>query len=161
MRTDEKIAVIGFGYVGLPVAVARAETYDNVIGFDVSARRVAELKADSDWTHEVDSARLAFKEDAPDLRNSKVPDINAALKAKGAAALIHDRLADASKASYDYDLELSSPDDRENVDALIFAASHNDLKKEAIRLVTTLSPSVVIDVRSALDPYSMPADVSY
>jgi len=54
-----KIAVIGLGYVGLPVAVAFAETGADVVGFDVNRVRVAELKAGHDRTHEVESARLS------------------------------------------------------------------------------------------------------
>ena len=73
MRNDEKIAVIGLGYVGLPVAVALAEAYEDVVGFDVSDRRVAALKAGSDWTHEIEDERLAqsgltISGDADDLR---------------------------------------------------------------------------------------------
>ena len=73
MRNDERIAVIGLGYVGLPVAVALAEAYADVVGFDVSARRVAALKAGSDWTREIDDKRLAgsglkVSDDTEDLR---------------------------------------------------------------------------------------------
>jgi UDP-N-acetyl-D-galactosamine dehydrogenase len=57
--TDKKaaVAVIGLGYVGLPLAVAFSEHFD-VIGFDINAGRVAELKAGRDRTLEVDNTRL-------------------------------------------------------------------------------------------------------
>lgn len=58
MDHGRKIAVIGLGYVGLPVAVAFAETEADVVGFDVNAERVLELKSGHDRTHEVDSSRL-------------------------------------------------------------------------------------------------------
>lgn len=58
MDHRRKIAVIGLGYVGLPVAVAFAETGAGVVGFDVNAERVAELNAGHDRTHEVESSRL-------------------------------------------------------------------------------------------------------
>ena len=48
-----KIAVIGLGYVGLPVAVAFARSGVPVIGFDINAVRIAELKAGHDRTREV------------------------------------------------------------------------------------------------------------
>ena len=41
-QTPAKIAVLGLGYVGLPLAVAFASGHD-VVGFDLSAERVAEL----------------------------------------------------------------------------------------------------------------------
>ena len=53
-----KIAVIGLGYVGLPLAVAFAAGHD-VVGFDISADRVAELAAGQDRTLEVSSRALA------------------------------------------------------------------------------------------------------
>jgi UDP-N-acetyl-D-glucosamine/UDP-N-acetyl-D-galactosamine dehydrogenase len=48
-----KIAVIGLGYVGLPVAAAFARSGSPVIGFDIDAARVAELRAGTDRTREV------------------------------------------------------------------------------------------------------------
>jgi UDP-N-acetyl-D-glucosamine/UDP-N-acetyl-D-galactosamine dehydrogenase len=54
-----KIAVIGLGYVGLPVAVAFARSGVPVIGFDVDATRLGELRAGRDRTREVDAADLA------------------------------------------------------------------------------------------------------
>ncbi len=50
-----KIAVIGLGYVGLPVAVAFARSGVPVVGFDIDARRVAELRAGHDRTREVEA----------------------------------------------------------------------------------------------------------
>jgi UDP-N-acetyl-D-glucosamine/UDP-N-acetyl-D-galactosamine dehydrogenase len=58
MSHDRKIAVIGLGYVGLPVAAAFARGGYPVVGFDIDARRVAELKAARDRTREVDSSDL-------------------------------------------------------------------------------------------------------
>ena len=55
----EAIAVVGLGYVGLPVAVALAEKFGNVIGFDIAPRRVAALRAGTDWTGEISDERLA------------------------------------------------------------------------------------------------------
>jgi UDP-N-acetyl-D-galactosamine dehydrogenase len=55
---SEKIAVIGLGYVGLPLAVALAEKREHVVGFDISAPRVAELKAGKDTTLEVEDEKL-------------------------------------------------------------------------------------------------------
>jgi UDP-N-acetyl-D-glucosamine/UDP-N-acetyl-D-galactosamine dehydrogenase len=54
-----KIAVIGLGYVGLPVAVALARAGAPVIGFDIDRTRIDELRAGRDRTREVDPAELA------------------------------------------------------------------------------------------------------
>jgi UDP-N-acetyl-D-galactosamine dehydrogenase len=56
--TMEKIAVIGLGYVGLPLSVALAKKFDTV-GFDISKRRVDELRQGRDSTHEVSAEALS------------------------------------------------------------------------------------------------------
>ena len=58
MTGHPTIAVIGLGYVGLPLAVALAEHFA-VIGFDVDSDRIDQLQLDHDRTREVDSDRLA------------------------------------------------------------------------------------------------------
>lgn len=52
MEHNTKIAIIGFGYVGLPLAVAFAEKY-SVIGFDINQARVKKLMGGHDFTLEV------------------------------------------------------------------------------------------------------------
>jgi UDP-N-acetyl-D-galactosamine dehydrogenase len=53
-----KIAVLGLGYVGLPVAVAFAEHFPGTIGFDIDTRRIASLRGGEDWTGEIGGNRL-------------------------------------------------------------------------------------------------------
>ena len=56
---EERIAVIGLGYVGLPIALAFARRFPNTVGFDLNSERVASLRAGRDETNEVDAALLA------------------------------------------------------------------------------------------------------
>ena len=58
MPHDRRIAVIGLGYVGLPVAVAFARAGNRVIAFDIDPDRLAELQAGRDRTREVEEADL-------------------------------------------------------------------------------------------------------
>jgi len=58
MSHRRKIAVIGLGYVGLPVAAAFARTGTSVVGFDVDATRIAELNEGHDRTREVEAEDL-------------------------------------------------------------------------------------------------------
>ena len=60
MNHNRKIAVIGLGYVGLPVAVAFARAGIPVIGFDIDIGRVTELRSGHDRTREVESGELQF-----------------------------------------------------------------------------------------------------
>lgn len=58
MKLEEsKIAIIGLGYVGLPIAVAFAEKYP-VVGFDINQIRINELKDANDCTFEVEDTQL-------------------------------------------------------------------------------------------------------
>jgi UDP-N-acetyl-D-galactosamine dehydrogenase len=66
MSPRRKIAVIGLGYVGLPVAVAFAREGFAVVGFDIDASRVRELESGQDRTREVEAADLSH----PSLRLS-------------------------------------------------------------------------------------------
>jgi UDP-N-acetyl-D-glucosamine/UDP-N-acetyl-D-galactosamine dehydrogenase len=75
MSHGRKIAVIGLGYVGLPVAAAFARGRTPVIGFDIDSARVAELRAGEDRTREVDGVDLdrpglTFTSDAAALRDA-------------------------------------------------------------------------------------------
>jgi len=54
-----KIAVIGLGYVGLPVAVAFARSGAPVVGFDIDRGRIEELRGGKDRTREVEPAHLS------------------------------------------------------------------------------------------------------
>ena len=55
---ERGFAVIGLGYVGLPVALALAKKFEPVIGFDISQRRIAALQDAKDVTGEVSAAAL-------------------------------------------------------------------------------------------------------
>jgi UDP-N-acetyl-D-galactosamine dehydrogenase len=56
---ERGFAVIGLGYVGLPVAIALAKRFEPVIGFDIAKERIAALRAGIDGTGEVGAAELA------------------------------------------------------------------------------------------------------
>ena len=58
MAHQRKIAVIGLGYVGLPVAVAFARSGATVVGFDIDPVRIKELRSGFDRTREVGKADL-------------------------------------------------------------------------------------------------------
>jgi UDP-N-acetyl-D-galactosamine dehydrogenase len=76
-QTPAKIGVIGLGYVGLPLAVALADKYA-VVGFDIDAERIAELKSGHDRTLETSAEELSaatalsFASDDAELRACNV-----------------------------------------------------------------------------------------
>jgi UDP-N-acetyl-D-galactosamine dehydrogenase len=76
MSKDPRIAVIGLGYVGLPLAVALARHFD-VLGFDINVERVKDLKAGVDRTGEVEppvlkQVKLALSADAGALKGRDI-----------------------------------------------------------------------------------------
>ena len=71
---EERVAVVGLGYVGLPLATALARTF-SVVGFDIDKDRIAELRAGKDRSGLVDAAalgspRLTFSPDPTVLRDA-------------------------------------------------------------------------------------------
>ncbi len=68
---QDKIAVVGLGYVGLPLAVHLSKRFD-VLGYDLKAKRIEELNSGHDRTLEVspqelNDTNIRFTDDAQDL----------------------------------------------------------------------------------------------
>lgn len=75
MTNSRKIAVVGLGYVGLPVAVSFANAGRDVVGFDVNPQRIEELARGFDRTREVEEAdleRLVLAGDTAGIANADV-----------------------------------------------------------------------------------------
>ncbi|WP_326524834.1 nucleotide sugar dehydrogenase [Sphingomonas sp.] len=68
---------------------------------------------------------LTFKEDVPDLRNSKVADLIAGLKARGHDVTVHDPLADAGEAAHEYGLDLDASALDRRYDLVVLAVAHD------------------------------------
>jgi UDP-N-acetyl-D-galactosamine dehydrogenase len=68
---------------------------------------------------------LTFKENCPDLRNSKVPDIIAELQSYGIDVTVHDPVPDPSQARHEYGLDLSEWDALPVADAIVVAVAHD------------------------------------
>src|SRR3954453_14782554 len=100
MAHERKVAIVGLGYVGLPVAVAFARTGQPVIAFDIDRQRIEDLRDGYDRTREVASAdlqrpELCYTNDPADLAqadffiitvptpidSAKRPDLRALLSA--------------------------------------------------------------------------------
>jgi UDP-N-acetyl-D-galactosamine dehydrogenase len=105
---------------------------------------------------------LTFKENVPDLRNSKVPDIVSELSDFGIEALVHDPLAGAPEAYEEYGIKLRELNRLTGLDALILAVNHREYLDMADRLTDRIRPGgVLIDVKSALDPDTTRRDILY
>ncbi len=98
---------------------------------------------------------LTFKEDVPDLRNTKVVDIINELRDYGIEVVVHDPLADAKEAEKFYGIKLREIDEITGVDAVIIAVVHRYYKDiglaEIVRRCFSGIP-IIIDVKAAFSP---------
>ena len=96
---------------------------------------------------------LTFKENCPDLRNSKVADVVHELRDFGCEVSVHDPVAAAHEAVHEYGISLVSWDDLPEADAIVAAVSHKEyLAMPQTDLLAKLKPGgVFVDVKSAYD----------
>jgi len=97
---------------------------------------------------------LTFKEDCPDIRNSKVIDIIRELHEFGVETYIHDPAAAPDDALHEYGVKIVAWDDLPAADALIVAVAHKSfLARSVCEYTTKIVPhGCLIDVKSVLDP---------
>lgn len=97
---------------------------------------------------------ITFKENCPDIRNSKVPDIVRELESFGIKVNVHDPLANASDANHEYGVELLSLAELPKSDAVVLAVSHSEYLEHHFQdtLHSYLKPAgVIFDVKAVLD----------
>ncbi|MDO8629521.1 MAG: nucleotide sugar dehydrogenase, partial [Phycisphaerales bacterium] len=97
---------------------------------------------------------LTFKEDCPDLRNSRVIDVVNELKSHGVEVFAHDPIADPDEARREHGVELVDWDRLPKAEAIVLAVAHSHYKEmDPGRLQGKLAnPGCVIDIKSILDP---------
>lgn len=106
---------------------------------------------------------LTFKEDVPDLRNSRVPDILEELTEYGITPLIHDAMADQDEAQEEYQVTLSAMTDIQQMDAVILAVPHQDYLAQMPELLGRIAKptAIIIDIKSCLSPDTISSDMTY
>lgn len=105
---------------------------------------------------------LTFKENVPDLRNSKVPDIIERLRQLGAEVFVHDPYADAAEADHEYALSLTEMDLIDHLDAAIIAVPHAVYAEQIYTILDKVrTDGAVIDVRSLVEPKQLRSDLTY
>lgn len=100
---------------------------------------------------------ITFKENCPDIRNSKVEDVIKRLKEYGIVPLVVDPEADAVDAKMEYDIELVSLDSVKDADCIVYAVAHNQFKEISMEQLDKMfkkcpnDEKIVIDVKSMLN----------
>ena len=102
---------------------------------------------------------LTFKENVPDLRNTRVVDIVRELEDYGLAVQIHDPCADPDEASREFEVVVVAGDALRPADAIILAVAHSTFVEQGWPGISALlrgSRGVVVDVKGVLDRASRP-----
>lgn len=97
---------------------------------------------------------ITFKENCPDIRNSKVIDMIKEFEAWGASILIADPWADANEVKNTYGISLIELRDMEKVDALVVAVGHKQYRNTSIQELKKLcngNNPILVDVKSLFD----------
>ena len=136
------------------VILAGRKTNDNM-GKYVAEQTVKRLVHHG---HGVNGAKVAvlgltFKEDCPDLRNSRVVDIISELKDYCCDVLVHDPLADPAEAQQEYGLELATWEQLVDCQAIVLAVPHKSYLEldESDLGALLVAGGALIDVKSVLD----------
>ena len=100
---------------------------------------------------------LTFKENCPDLRNSKVIDVIRELQSYGCKVHVHDPVAASAEAEHEYGVQLEHWDELPVADAIVAAVAHSEyLEMPLARLLGKLTPGGVFsDVKSSYNPAAL------
>jgi UDP-N-acetyl-D-galactosamine dehydrogenase len=116
-------------------------------GVDVSKSRVGILG-------------ITFKENCPDIRNSKIVDLIRELKSWGIEVVVSDAWAAQEEVKLKYGLDLVKIDKNSKVDALVVAVGHNEYREltpeQLVEMVSTVNP-VICDAKAIYDKQELEA----
>ena len=152
-----------FGYH--PEVILAGRRINDSMGSEI-ARKLVKLLAKQ--AKPVTSARVAilgltFKENVPDLRNSKVPDIVAELQEFAIEPIVIDPLASPAEAWREYAIRLCSLEDCADLDAVVVAVPHASFRQlEPEWFVQRLNEQgVVVDIKSMFRGAQFPPNILY
>ena len=130
------------------------------------AQRTVKLLAQAG--HPVAGARIGilgftFKENVPDIRNSKVLDVYRELRAFGVEPIVHDPLANGEAMVADLGVRLSSLDDFTGLSALVFAVPHAEYESLIGSGLSDMivTDGVLVDIPAKVYPTSLRPDIRY
>jgi len=105
---------------------------------------------------------FTFKENVPDIRNSKVIDTFRELREFGIEPIVHDARADPEAVRREYGVELVPLEDFRDLRAVVYAVGHDEYRPLHDNISDMVAEGgIVVDVRSLLDPATLRADVRY
>jgi len=140
-----------------PEMILAGRRINDAMGKYVAERVVKMLIGSKKQVHKAKVAVLGitFKEDVPDLRNTKVIDIIRELSDYGVETLVHDPFADSVEALKYYGIQLRELETITDVDAVVLAVTHSPYKKLGIEAISGLCSGrepILIDVKGLFSP---------
>jgi len=144
-----------------PKIILAGRRVNDAVGTKIARQCLRLIEAGGRRAERVSVLGLTFKENVPDIRNSKVVDIVRELSAAGIAVQVHDPIADATDACREYGIELAGLDALQPADAVVLAVAHEqyDAGWPLIMPLLRDGKGVVIDVKARLDRNRIPAGV--
>lgn len=106
---------------------------------------------------------ITFKENVPDIRNTRVLDIITALRNHPVTIQVYDPYADSLDVRNEYQINMTEFDDLKSSDAVILAVSHDDFIMQGWTLISKLLNSeggIVYDIKSTLDRNNRPENIN-
>jgi len=144
-----------------PQVILAGRRINDGMGAWVAAQTVKQLIAGGSAVRgaKVNVLGLTFKEDVPDLRNSKVIDVIRELQSFGIEVHVHDPVADPAEAHAEYGVDLSDWDALPRAEALVVAVSHREyLDRPLDSYAGRLAPGgCFVDVKAAFDRTALAA----
>ena len=140
------------GYI--PQVILSGRRINDGMGRFIAQRTIREMihAGDNILGSTVTVLGLTFKEDCPDIRNSKVIDIIRELEDYGIEVQVHDPLADLKEVNHEYGLDLVPLDELRPASAVALAVAHRQFRDmPASSYRSLLSGSVMIDVKGVFN----------
>jgi UDP-N-acetyl-D-galactosamine dehydrogenase len=147
-----------------PEVILAGRRVNDGMGAYVGQRIVKKLAAHG---HRIRDQRIGilgftFKENVPDIRNSKVLDIYNELKSFGIEPMVHDPRADSAAVRQAHDIELVDLDELRDLGTLIYAVPHDEYVAMEPKLSERIiSGGILVDIRARLPRASLRNDIRY
>jgi len=145
-----------------PQVILAGRRINDGMGKHVAEQTVKQMIANGSCVKgaKVNVLGLTFKEDCPDLRNSRVIDIVRELESYGIEVHVHDPIADPDEARAEYGVELEPWEALPRAEALVLAVAHRhyrEMPPERLR-AKLHNPGCIADVKSVLDRAAFAGD---
>jgi UDP-N-acetyl-D-glucosamine/UDP-N-acetyl-D-galactosamine dehydrogenase len=145
-----------------PEVILAGRRINDGVGQQVARECIKRLLRNGSSSRQIIIFGLTFKENVPDIRNSKVVDIFRELTSFGASVQVHDPLASKQDAFREYGIKLAEFDELQPAGAVILAVPHEPYLSSGWPLIASLlkdSKGIVLDLKSRLDRAKIPPGI--